>query len=117
LRDRQHHGNGTVVEADWLADFSARRFSTRSLYRLAKSRWTTENQGFNDAKTRDGLDHVPHHEPTSPRVHWLLVALTLTLERLFRLRHLHRGTHAALAAIALVRRLRLSLGTPAVASG
>ena len=109
LRYVQHHPDGTVVEAYWLTDFSPRRLSTRTLYRIAKGRWTIENQGFNDAKTRYGLGHVPHHHGNSLLVHWLLVALTLVIERLFRLRYLHRGTAPRLSAIALLRRLRLGL--------
>ncbi len=117
LRYRQTHADGTVVEAYWLTDFSPQRVGSRTLYRLAKSRWTIENQGFNDGKTRYGWDHVPHHQANSLLIHWLVVALTLTLERLFRLRYLHRGTHPCLSAIELLRRFRLSLGLPAPDTG
>jgi hypothetical protein len=110
LRYRQTHANGMVVEAYWLTDFSPRRVGTTRLYQIAKQRWTIENQGFNDGKTRYGLDHVPHHHPTSLLIHWLMVALALTVERLYRLRYLRRGTHAPLTAMQLLRRLRLSLG-------
>jgi hypothetical protein len=113
LRYRQQHRDGTVVEAYWLTDFSPRRLSSRTLYRIAKGRWTIENQGFNDAKTRYGFAHVPHHQGNSLLLHWLLVALTLVIERLFRLRHLHRGTAPRLTAMALVRRLRLGLARAA----
>ena len=75
-----------MVEAYWLTDFATRCVSSRTLYHLAKGRWTVENQGFNDAKSRYGLDHVPHHHANSLLIHWLLVALTLTIERLFRVR-------------------------------
>ena len=117
IRYRQTHSDGTVVEAYWLTDFSPRRVSSRALYRLAKGRWTIENQGFNDSKTRYGLNHVPHHHATSVLIHWLLVLLTLTLERLFRVRYLHRGTHPPLAAMQLLRQLRLSLARPAPDTG
>ena len=40
--------------------------------------------------------------------------LALTLERLFRLRHLHRGTHPPRSAIELLWTFRLDLATPAV---
>ena len=112
LRYRQQHPDGTLVEAYWLTDFPATRLSSRTLYRLAKSRWTIENQGFNDAKTRYGLDHIPHHHPNSLRVHWLLVALALTIERLYRIRYLHRGRHARSTPMQFLRRLRVSLGVP-----
>jgi hypothetical protein len=47
----------------------------------------------------------------------LLVALARTRERLCRLRSLHRGGRPALAPIALLRALRLSLGAAVVESG
>jgi hypothetical protein len=117
IRYRQTHPDGTVVEAYWLTDFSARQVGSRLLYRLAKGRWTIENQGFNDSKTRYGLDHVPHHHANSLLIHWLLVVLTITLERLFRVRYLHRGTHPPLAPIDLLRQLRFSLALPAPDTG
>ena len=117
LRYRQQHRDGTLVDAYWLTDFPATRLSSPTLYRLAKSRWTIENQGFNDAKTRYGLDHVPHHQPNSLLVHWLLVALALTIERLYRLRYLHRGRQAPSTPIQFLRRLRLSLGGPVLDTG
>jgi len=117
IRYRQIHPDGTVVEAYWLTDFSARRVSSRTLYRYAKGRWTIENQGFNDSKTRYGLDHVPHHHANSLLIHWLLVGLTITLERLFRLRFLHRGAHPPLSAMDLLRRFRLTLGASAPDTG
>jgi len=112
LRYRQHKPDGSVVEAYWLTDFPVRQVSARGLYHLAKSRWEIENQGFNDGKTRYGLEHIRHHHANSLLISWLLVALALTIERLYRLRYLHRGIHRPRTAIELVRLLRLSLGSP-----
>ena len=109
VRYRQHKPDGTVVEAYWLTNFRKRRVSSREIFRIAKSRWEIENQGFNDAKNRHEMEHVCHHEPNSLVVVWLIMALALTIERLYRLRYLHRGNHPVLTAIALVRLLRLSL--------
>ncbi|MBF8298822.1 MAG: hypothetical protein HW395_1479, partial [candidate division NC10 bacterium] len=103
---------GTVVEADWLTDWPARQVGALSLYRIAKSRWEIENQGFNDAKTRYGLAHIRHHHANSVLVSWLLLALAMTIERLYRQRYLHRGTRPVYTPIALVRLLWLSLGAP-----
>ncbi len=113
LAYRQHQPNGTVIEAFWLSDFSSRQVSSRLLYRLAKSRWEIENQGFNDAKNRHGLEHVCHHHPHSLLITWLLVIFALTLERLWRVRYLHRGQHPVRPPIELVRLLRLALASPA----
>lgn len=106
LRYRQSKPNGEVVEAFWLTDFSAGAVGSRTLYRLAKSRWEIENQGFNDAKNRYGLEHLCHHHPNSMLVVWLITLLAMGIERLYRLRHLHRGTHPLRTAIELLRLLR-----------
>ena len=110
LRYRQSKPDGTVVEAYWLTDFPPGQATSRTLYRLAKSRWEIENQGFNDGKTRHGMEHISHHDANSLLIGWLLTILALTIERLYRLRYLHRGSHRAPTAIEFVRLLRLSLG-------
>jgi hypothetical protein len=112
LRYRQYKPTGEVIEAYWLTDFPTHLVDSRALYRMAKSRWTIENQGFNDAKTRHGLEHLCHHEANSLLITWLLMAFALTIERLYRLRYLHRGSHPVRASIDLVRALRVGLGQP-----
>jgi len=112
LRYRQHKPQGAIVEAYWLTDFPSQRVSSRLLYRFAKSRWEIENEGFNDGKTRHGMEHISHHHANSLLVGWLLTIFALSLERLYRLRYLHRGTHRPATAIEFVRLLRLSLCPP-----
>ncbi len=112
VRYRQHKPNGKVYEAYWLTDFPRRWVSSRAIFRMAKSRWEIENQGFNDAKNRYGFEHICHHECHSLLVVWLLICLALTIERLYRIRYLHRGTHPVLPAIALWQLLWLSLSRP-----
>ena len=112
LRYRQHKADGTVVEAYWLTDFPSARVGSRLLYRFAKSRWEIENEGFNDGKTRYGLEHIRHHHANSMLVVWLLTLLALTIERLYRLRYLHRGRHRPATPIEFLRMLRLSLCPP-----
>ena len=112
LRYRQHKPDGQVVEASWLTDFPTQQVGPRALYGLAKSRWEIENQGFNDAKTRYGLEHIRHHHENSLLIGWLVMVLALTIERLYRLRFLHRGTHRVQTAATLLLQLWLSLGSP-----
>lgn len=112
LRYRQHKPNGTIVEAYWLTDFPVLQVGGQTLYRLAKNRWEIENQGFNDGKNRYGMEHVTHHHANSLLVRWLITCLALTIERLYRLRYLHRGAHHLRTAIGLVRVLHLSLCPP-----
>ena len=112
LRYRQTRRDGTVCEAYWLTDWSMERVGPRALYGMCKSRWEIENQGFNVAKNQHALEHVHHHHPASLLISWLLLLFALTLERLFRLRYLHRGDHRTRSAIELVRSFRLCLATP-----
>jgi hypothetical protein len=79
---------------------------------LAKSRWKIENQGFNDAENRYGLERICHHHPQSLRLAWLITCLASTIERLYRLLYLHRGTHRVRTGLELLRLLRLSLAPP-----
>lgn len=111
---RQHKPDGKVIEAYWLTNFSPQRVSPRSLFRMAKSRWEIENQGFNEAKNQHELEHIPHHHQNSLVLAWLLNALALTIERLYRLRYLHRGAHRRLSAVELCRLLWLNLARPLV---
>lgn len=112
IRYRQHKPDGSVVEAYWLTDWTKSEAGSQALYHMAKSRWEIENQGFNDGKNRYGLEHICHHHPNSLLINWLLIALTLTLERLYRNRYLHRGSHTAMQPVTLVRLLWMSLGKP-----
>jgi hypothetical protein len=112
LRYRHHRPDGCTFDAYWLTSFGPKQVGPRALFRLCKSRWGIENHGFNDAKNRYGLKHIPHHEPNSIRVHTLLTFLAMCVERLYRLRYLRRGDRPPLSAIELLRLLWLSLGSP-----
>jgi Transposase DDE domain len=112
LRYRQYKPDGTVIQAEWLTDFPRRQVGSFNLFRLAKNRWEIENQGFNDGKNRYGMEHICHHHPNSMLLNWLLIALALVIERLYRLCYLHRGAHPVRSAIDLVNLLWLNLRLP-----
>ena len=109
---RQHKPDGTVVEAYWLTNFASSTAGPRSLFRMAKSRWEIENQGFNEAKSRHGLEHICHHHANSLLIGWLLTMLALTIERLYRLRYLRRGTHPIRSSAELFLTLWVNLFRP-----
>jgi hypothetical protein len=106
---RQHKPDGKVVEAYWLTNFPSCTVGPQALFRMAKSRWEIENQGFNDAKSRHGLEHICHHHANSLLIGWLVAMLALTIERLYRLRYLHRGQHPVHSSAQLLLLLWLSL--------
>jgi hypothetical protein len=106
---RQHKADGTVVEAYWLTNFACSTTGSGSLFRMAKSRWEIENQGFNEAKNRHGLEHICHHHANSLLIGWLLTMLALTIERLYRLRYLRRGAHPIRSSAELLLTLWINL--------
>jgi len=114
IRYRQHKCDGTVIQAEWLTNFPVKQVGSVSLFHIAKSRWEIENQGFNDAKNRYGFQHTCHHQQNSLIVVWLITLLAIVIERLYRIRYLHRGTHRRLSANQLCRLLWLNLqrGSP-----
>ena len=112
FRYRQYKPDGVVIDAYWLTNFTLQQAGSETLFRMAKNRWEIENQGFNDGKNRYGMEHIAHHQANSLLIHWLLIIFAMTIERLYRLRYLHRGAHAPMSAIELVRLLRISLVSP-----
>jgi len=111
LRYHQHKRDGTLIQAEWLTNFPLIQLGSLSFYRMAKSRWEIENGGFNDGKNRYGMEHICHHEPNSILMVWLLILLAMVIERLYRLRYLHRGDHGVRSAMDLLMYLWLSLGS------
>jgi len=111
LRYRQYKPDGTVVQAEGLTDFSIAQLGSLSFYRMAKSRWAIENRGFNDGTNRYGMEHICHHDSHSILLVWLWIALAMVIERLYRLRHWHRGDHGVRSAMDLYTFLWLTLGS------
>ena len=109
MRYRQHKKNGTIIQAEWLTNFSIAKLPARSFFKLAKSRWEIENQGFNDAKNLYGMEPIQHHHSNRMLVNWLFLLLALIVERLYRIRYLHRGSHPVITAMQLKDTLWLSL--------
>jgi hypothetical protein len=114
LRYRHRARNGEFVDALWLTSFPKSSISSRALFRLAKSRWEIENQGFNEAKTRHGMEHICRHDQNALMVGWLLLLMGLVIERLYRLCYLHRGSHPRITAADLQTLLLLALARPAI---
>jgi len=117
LRYRYRSPKGEVVDAYWLTNYCQNSISSRSLFRLAKSRWEIENQGFNEAKTRHGLEHICHHDANALLVGWLLLLLGLVIERLYRHCFLHRGKHPRISAADLLVLLVHALARPPSRAG
>ncbi|MBM4027366.1 MAG: transposase [Planctomycetes bacterium] len=111
-RYRQHKPDGSVVQAEWFTNLTTKKVGSLALYHMAKSRWEIENQGFNDAKNRYGIEHICHHQANSVLLNWLITLLAVVIERLYRIRYLHRGRHPLRSAEQLCRLLWLALSRP-----
>jgi hypothetical protein len=109
VRYRQTKPDGTVVEAMWLTNMAKSTMGSRSLARAAKARWEIENEGFNVAKNQYHFAVIRHHQGNSMLVQWLMTFLAIDIERLYRIRFLHRGTHPIMESIALWNALWSSL--------
>ncbi|MBK8096966.1 MAG: hypothetical protein IPK26_07660 [Planctomycetes bacterium] len=59
IRYLQYRAGKTTIEAYWLTDYPMDEVSSQALFKMAKSRWEIENEGFNEAKTRHGMEHLP----------------------------------------------------------
>lgn len=112
LRYVQHRAGKAAIEAYWLTDYPSDEVSSQALFKMAKSRWEIENEGFNEAKSRHGMEHICHHHANAIVVGWLLMDLAIVVERLYRNCYLHRGTHPVRTAADLVVILLLALGRP-----
>jgi len=111
LRYRQQKRDCSIFQAEWFTDFAMAKLGSLSFYRIAKSRWEIENRGFNDGKNRYGMEHICHHDPNSILMVWLLILLAMVIERLYRMRYLHRGEHGIRSAVDLYLYLWLTLGS------
>ena len=86
MRYRRPKENGTIIQAEWIINCPVAKLPTRSFFKLAKSRWEIENQGFNDAKNLYEMEYFQYHHPNSMLVNWLFLLLALMIERLYRIR-------------------------------
>ncbi|MEK7409441.1 MAG: hypothetical protein AAB225_30615 [Acidobacteriota bacterium] len=55
-----------VFEADWLTNFPKRKLNSLGLYRIGKSRWEIENQGFNGGAGDAVLSNSSATSPPPP---------------------------------------------------
>jgi hypothetical protein len=97
IRYIQHTKPAPIV-AEWITNIPTKTVGTASVLKMAKSRWEIENQRFNEAKTLFGLERIRHHDPNSMPAVLLLTLLAIVIERLYRQRFLHRGSHPIKAA-------------------
>jgi len=86
----------------WVTSLSSVRANTSAVVTLGHSRWTIENQGFNEMVNHWSSDHVYKHDPTAILNFWLLCQTAYNLFHCFYwrnlkqiIRHKHTMLHIA----------------------
>jgi hypothetical protein len=96
----------------WVTTLSAARAGTLAVVRLGHSRWTIENQGFNELVNRWHADHVYRHHPQAILFLWLLLLVAVNLFAAFYRRNLKPAVRAAQDTLQIARRIMAELCPP-----
>jgi hypothetical protein len=72
----------------WVITLSPQRARTQVIVELGHSRWSIENEGFNELANQWHADHVYKHDPTAILNFWLMTMIGYNLFRAFFLRNL-----------------------------
>jgi hypothetical protein len=96
----------------WVTTLPKDRASTAAVTQLGHSRWTIENQGFNELVNQWHADHVYRHHPTALLVFWLLAQICLTVFCAFFRRHLKPAAQAAMSMLHVARLVQAELYLP-----
>jgi len=112
-RSVRRHISGKVeqqtTEWVWVTTLPVSRISTRAGVALGHSRWTLENQGFNEMVNRWYADHVYRHHGTAILVMWLLAMLCLNVFLAFYRRNLKPAARAAASMLHIARQIAAEL--------
>jgi hypothetical protein len=108
---RQLDGQPEDVRSEWLwvTTLSKVRASTRAVVELGHSRWTIENQGFNEMVNRWYTDHVYKHQPVAMLVFWLLAMACLNVFFVFYRRNLKPALRQAVSMLHVSRQIAADL--------
>jgi hypothetical protein len=98
-----------TTEWAWAMTLPKTRLSTRAGLALGHSRWTIENQGFNEMVNQWHTDHVYRHDGTAILVLWLLAMICLALFLAFYRRNLKPAARAAASMLHIARRIAADL--------
>jgi hypothetical protein len=110
---RQLDGKRERLESGWMwvTTLSQKQASTQAIVRIGHSRWTIENQGFNEMVNRWHADHVYKHEPTAILVFWLLAMLCLNVFLAFYRRNLKPALRRSVSMRHIARQIAAELYT------
>jgi hypothetical protein len=102
---RQLSGELEATQSRWMwaTTLSTQQADTREMVRLGHSRWSIENQGFNEAVNHYHMDHVYRHDPTAMLVLLLLAMLAINIFQTFYRRNRQPAFRARYSRLDLAR--------------
>jgi hypothetical protein len=108
---RQLHHEIDELQSDWVwvTTLSPVQASTRAVVHLGHSRWSIENQGFNELVNQWHADHVYKHHPTAMLIFWLLVMVCLNLFLMFYRRNLKPAVRRVASMLHIARQMTTEL--------
>jgi len=96
----------------WVTTLSQTRAGTKAAVKIGHSRWTIENQGFNELVNRWHGDHVYRHDPQAMLFLWLLLLVAVNLFAAFYRRNLKPQVRACQDTLQIARRILAELCPP-----
>ena len=108
---RQLSGDLEEQQSDWLwvTTLSKARAGSAAVIHMGHSRWTIENQGFNELVNQWYADHVYRHEPRAMLNFWLLAMACLNVFLAFYRRNLKPAVRLAASMLNISRRMAAEL--------
>ena len=108
---RQLDGMLEELKSEWLwvTTLSQDQAKTSMILELGHSRWTIENEGFNELTNRWHADHVYRHEENAMLSFELLCFIAFNLFHAFYLRNLKPQARKSMTMIHVARKIRASL--------
>ena len=93
----------------WVTTLPKARAATAAVIQMGHSRWSIENQGFNEMVNRWHADHVYKHEPRAMLNFWLLAMACLNVFLTFYRRNLKPAVRRAANMLTVARRIAAEL--------
>lgn len=93
----------------WVTTLPKARAGSAAVIRMGHSRWTIENQGFNEMVNQWYADHVYKHESTAMLNFWLLAMACLNVFRAFYCRNLKPAVRRMANMLNVARRIAAEL--------
>ena len=108
-RQLDHQPEEVPSDWMWVTTLSKASASTRAVVQMGHSRWTIENQGFNEAVNAWHADHVYKHDARAILVFWLLAMACMNVFRTFYRRNLKPALQQAASMLQIGRRITSEL--------